>query len=322
MLSRCLFITSSYSSRCLRTEKFCASTCFCARSMARRDHPVLDRHALFHPQPLHQARDAIRPEDAHQVVFERQVEARRARVALAAGAAAQLVVDAPRLVPLGAEDVQARRARSPRRARRRPAAVKWLEDALPVARAAPGRSRRRGRSRRTRSSSTNFSSPLGSRSATSSAMALLARHVLGAAAEQDVGAAAGHVGGDGHGALAAGLGDDLGFLRVVLGVQHDVLDAALAQQGRQPLGLLDRHRADQRRPARLLLLEDVADDRLVLLPLGAVDEVGLLDALQRAVGRDRPPRRGCRSWRTRPPRSRPCRSCPTASCTCGSSSGR
>ena len=40
-----------------------------------RDHPVLDRHAFFHAQPLHQAGDAVRPEDAHQVVFERQVEA-------------------------------------------------------------------------------------------------------------------------------------------------------------------------------------------------------------------------------------------------------
>ena len=72
-----------------------------------RDHAVLDRHAFFHAEPLHQAGDAVRPEDPHQVVFERQVEARRARVALAAGAAAQLVVDAPRLVALGAEDVQA-----------------------------------------------------------------------------------------------------------------------------------------------------------------------------------------------------------------------
>ena len=71
-----------------------------------RHHPMLDRHALFHAEPLHQAGDPIRPEDPHQVVFERQVEARRARVALAAGAAAQLVVDAARLVALGAEDVQ------------------------------------------------------------------------------------------------------------------------------------------------------------------------------------------------------------------------
>ncbi len=94
---------------------------------------------------------------------------------------------------------------------------------------------------------------------------LLPRHVLGVAAEQDVGAAAGHVGGDRDVALAAGLRDDLGFLRVVLRVEHDVLDAALAQQRRQPLGLLDRHRADQRRPPGLLLLEDVVDDRLVLL---------------------------------------------------------
>jgi len=31
------------------------------------DHLVLDGHALFHAQPLHQSRDAIRAEDAHQV---------------------------------------------------------------------------------------------------------------------------------------------------------------------------------------------------------------------------------------------------------------
>ena len=72
-----------------------------------RHHAVLDRHAFFHAEPLHQARDAVRPEDAHQVVFERQVEARRAGIALAAGAAAQLVVDAPRLVALGGDDVEA-----------------------------------------------------------------------------------------------------------------------------------------------------------------------------------------------------------------------
>ena len=46
-------------------------------------------------------------EDAHQVVFEREIEARGAGIALAAGAAAKLVVDAAGFVPLGAEDVQA-----------------------------------------------------------------------------------------------------------------------------------------------------------------------------------------------------------------------
>ena len=117
---------------------------------------------------------------------------------------------------------------------------------------------------------------------------LLARHELGVAAEQDVGAAAGHVRGDRDRALAARLRDDLGFLRVVLRVEDDVLDAAQLEQLREPLRLLDRDRADQDRPALLLLLEDVVDDRVVLLALGAVDGVGLLDAPQLAVGRESP----------------------------------
>ena len=132
----------------------------------------------------------------------------------------------------------------------------------------------------------NFASPFGSFSAISSAKRLLARHELGVAAEQDVGAAAGHVGRDRDRGLAAGLRDDLGFLRVVLRVQDDVLDAAQLQQLRQPLRLFDRDRADEDRPALLLLLEDVGDDRVVLLALGAVDGVRFLDPLQLAVGRD------------------------------------
>ena len=50
---------------------------------------------------------APRVEQAHEVVGQRQVEAALARVALAAGATAQLVVDAARLVALGAEHVEA-----------------------------------------------------------------------------------------------------------------------------------------------------------------------------------------------------------------------
>ena len=87
--------------------KFCASTCLCARSIDLRDHAVLDGHALLHAQLQHQAADAVGAEDAHEVVLEREVEARGAGVALAAGAAAELVVDAARLVALGGQDVQA-----------------------------------------------------------------------------------------------------------------------------------------------------------------------------------------------------------------------
>ena len=46
-------------------------------------------------------------EDPHQVVFERQVEAAAAGIALPAAAAAELQVDAAGFVPLGADDVQA-----------------------------------------------------------------------------------------------------------------------------------------------------------------------------------------------------------------------
>jgi hypothetical protein len=69
-----------------------------------RDQAMLDRLALFHPEAGHQALDALGAEDAQQVILERQVEPRRAGIALAAGATAQLVVDAPALVPLRAED--------------------------------------------------------------------------------------------------------------------------------------------------------------------------------------------------------------------------
>ena len=51
--------------------------------------------------------DAVAGEQAHEVVLGGEEEARLAGVALAAGAAAQLVVDAARLVALGAADEQA-----------------------------------------------------------------------------------------------------------------------------------------------------------------------------------------------------------------------
>src|SRR5262249_53772099 len=58
------------------------------------DQLVLDRLAFLHAQPLHDALDARGPEDAEEVVLEGEVEARGARIALAAGAPAELVVDA------------------------------------------------------------------------------------------------------------------------------------------------------------------------------------------------------------------------------------
>ena len=71
-----------------------------------RDHLRLERHVVGERLAHHPVHRAGR-EQAHELVFERQVEAALAGVALAAGAAAQLVVDAAALVALGAEHVEA-----------------------------------------------------------------------------------------------------------------------------------------------------------------------------------------------------------------------
>ena len=74
---------------------------------AAADHAAFDRLALLHAQAGEHVLDPFAGEDPHQVVFQRQVEAAAAGVALPAATAAQLQVDAAGLVPLGADDVQA-----------------------------------------------------------------------------------------------------------------------------------------------------------------------------------------------------------------------
>src|SRR5579863_6498554 len=74
---------------------------------AATDHVRFNRDALFHAQPLQQVRNPLLGEDAHQVVFEREIKAGRAGIALASGAPAKLIVDTPRFVALGTQNVQA-----------------------------------------------------------------------------------------------------------------------------------------------------------------------------------------------------------------------
>ena len=71
------------------------------------DHGVFNGFAVAQAQLFHEALDPVRAEQAHQVVFQREVEAGGAGVALAARTAAQLVVDAAAFMALGAQDVQA-----------------------------------------------------------------------------------------------------------------------------------------------------------------------------------------------------------------------
>ena len=71
-------------------------------------------------------------------------------------------------------------------------------------------------------------------------------------AQLDVGAATGHVGGDGDRPRLAGHLDDRRFFGVVLGVQHFVRYSAPLEHLRQALGLLHRDGADQDRLLALI----------------------------------------------------------------------
>ena len=109
---------------------------------------------------------------------------------------------------------------------------------------------------------------------------------LQVSAQHDVRAAARHVGGDGHRTRPAGLGDDVRFALVLLGVEHLMLDALLLQHARDQLRGLDRSRADEHRLLALDAFADVLDDRLELVVLRQVHEVRVVLADHRLVSRD------------------------------------
>ena len=213
------------------------------------DHPAFDRFALLHAEPREHVLHPFAGEDPHQIVFQRQVESAGTGVSLPTAAAAQLQVDPAGFVPLGADDVQAAE-----RADFLPFGLHLLAFFdLP-----------------------NQVDPFLLRHVETRGVFVLQLgpgHRLGVSAQDDVGAAAGHVGGDGDGIFATGLGDDFGLAFVMLGVEHLVLDAAAFEHRRETFALLDRHGSDQdRAPPFLDVADPVAGDvlgrRLVWSPWG------------------------------------------------------
>ena len=183
---------------------------------APRNQLGLDGHALGHAQAVHQRLDALAAEHAQQIVFERKEKARGARVALAAGASAKLVVDAPRFVALGAEDVQA--AEGDHFIVLRVALLgELVVDRLPLIGGhlknlafLLEQNHRHGRLRSLAPSAPpNHGGRRGIGNRQFVLQAIIARHRFGIAAQQNVRAAAGHVGGDRDRAFAPGLRDDL-----------------------------------------------------------------------------------------------------------------
>ena len=179
-------------------SKLCASTLRCAFWICLRDHAGT-RSPRLPSCPSCASRSSTQSarEDAHQVVFQRQVEARGTGVALAAGAAAQLVVDAARLVPLGADDVQAAERRALRRgASATPTCTARLVELAWRPRPAPAARLR--------------AMPPSTMSVPRPAMLVAMVTAFG----------------------PAGLGDDLRLALVLLGVEHFVRDAGFDQLAR------------------------------------------------------------------------------------------
>ena len=208
-------------------------------------HAVLDGLTGLHAQRLHEVLHPVGGEDAHQAVFQRQVETAGAGVSLTAGTATQLVVDTARLVALRGDHVQATGFQH------------LLVTLLPV--------------------SLDLGDLFGGR-------VVQGGHLgLPVAAQQDVGTTTGHVGGDGQCARSTGLRDDLGFFFVVLGVQDLVVDTFLLEQVGHVLGGFDGRGTDQDRTAMGHAFLDVGDDRGVLLVGGQVHQVVEVLAGQRLV---------------------------------------
>src|ERR1700761_6123454 len=211
------------------------------------DHAIFQRVVFLHAEHAHPAADPVASEDAQQVVLQRQVETRRTRIALAARTTTQLVVDTARLMSLGTDNVQA-------------AGFEHLIMALlPFGLGALA---------------IDLVGIFGQRSQCS----------FKAAAEHDIGTAASHVGGDGDRTRCTGLRHDVRLALVLLGIEHFVLDAFLAQQIRQQLGHLDRRGADQYRLTALVTVPDVLDHGSVLDLLAKEYHVRVVLADHRLVG--------------------------------------
>ena len=177
MTLRCSFITSSYFNVSLRISAFLPSTVFWARSMALETilasigkSSGIVRSMTHETAPVANSRS--------RSSCERQVEAALAGVALTSGTTAQLVVDASRVVALGAEHVESTE-------RAHVVALRLAGSGLNVRQRASGRRRRTPRYRASKPRP----------------MRLARRETLEVATEHDVHASSGHVGRDRDGVL-------------------------------------------------------------------------------------------------------------------------
>ncbi len=218
-----------------------------------------DSLAFLQAKLLQHAVHAVRPEDAHQIVVEREEELRMARVPLTPGTSAQLVVDAPAFMTLRTDDVK------PARIERD---LLFLFD-IHLDLLALGVDLLLGRYF---ALGFLFGSPI------------FDQHVE-VAAKLNVSAASGHIRRNGYGARHTGLSNDVRFLLMISGVQDlDVLDLFLAHQSGKVLGFLNRSRADQNRLFAFPAILDELDDGSVFFVRRTVDLIMVVNPDHVLVG--------------------------------------
>ena len=111
-------------------------------------------------------------------------------------------------------------------------------------------------------------------------------HIGHVAAQHDIGAAASHIGGDGHSALLTGLCNDFGFALMLLCVQHIVLNAALFQQLGKRLALFHADGTNQNGLALGVAFGNLLDHGIILAVDGLVHAVRQVLAGAGLVGGD------------------------------------
>ena len=223
------------------------------RTLEALVHPRMhDGLAFFHPELAQDAVEPFGPEDAHQIIFQREVEGRPPRVALPARASAQLVVDPPALVAFGGKHEEPACGLDPRFL----VGVSGLYARTHLVGMGLGVC---GQS--------------------------LEHLHLDIAAKLDVGPPPRHIRRDRHSAKLARIRHDLRLLRMLARIQHIVRDALLRQQPGQELRFLDRGRTNENRLPALMRLADRLGDGVVLLARGAIDLVMFVNPHDRAVRR-------------------------------------
>ena len=211
---------------------------------------VLDGFTFLQSKTRHHACEAVAPEEAHEVILKREIEAARPRVALTRTTPAELAVNAPRFVPLGGDHVESARPLLQQSAQRL-----LLSGGHGVQREAL-------------------------------VLNLRFAHPDYAGPKLDIRAAPCHVRGDRNRSCLPCHCHDLRFLRVVLGVQDVVRDARHAEHTAEHFRGVNRHSAQEDRLTAVMRLAHFGDDSPILFALGLIDKVVAVDTADGAVRGD------------------------------------